>query len=97
MYRTARRLFAALLAVPALLVVSATAAFAKVAPDGPGTFPGPITPAHTTSGSSISFADRMQWMGAGAAAVLAVLVIYVAATALVHRHQQVAGQQLRTS
>jgi hypothetical protein len=95
MHRTARRLFTAILAVPALLVVGATAAFAKVAPDGPGTFQPPVTTHH--GGDSISFADRAQWMGAGAAAVLAVIVIYVAATALVHRHQQVAGRQLRTS
>ena len=90
MYRTARRLFAAILAVLALFVVGTTAAFAKVAPDGPGTFqPSSRTPTHT--GNSMSFA---QWIGAGAAAALVVLVIYVAATALVHRHQQVAGRQL---
>jgi hypothetical protein len=92
MYRTARRLFTAILAVPALLVVGTTTAFAKVAPDGPGTFqPSSKQP---STGHSISFA---QWIGAGVAAALVVLVIYVAATALVHRHQQVAGRQLRTS
>lgn len=94
MYRIARRLFAAVLAVPALLVVGSTAAFARVAPE-PVSIQQPGTSYHTES--SISFADRAQWMGAGAAAVLAVVVIYVAATALVHRHQQVAGRQLRTS
>jgi hypothetical protein len=94
MNRFARRLLAAIVIVPALLFADMTSAFAYTDPGAGGggdtTFPPPPI---TTTGSGL--AEHAQWMVAGAGLVLAAIAVYVAAMALVHRHQHV-GSQLRS-
>lgn len=91
MIRFTRHLVAVLIAAPVLLLVGSTAALARVAPPDTGySVPAPA------ASTSITFADRVPWMATGALIVLAGLALYVAATALVHRHQRTA-RQLSTS
>ena len=90
MIRFACRLFAVIVSVPALLFVGTTAALARVAPPEVGEVGSPLPPP-SPSFLPITLADRAQWMATGAGIVLAVLAIYVATTALVHRRQQASG------
>ena len=100
MNRFARRLIAAIAIVPALLLANANAALAYPDPGGRGDVGGnpvlPSPPPVDLSPASGGLGGHAQWIVAGAGIVLAVLVVYVAAAALVHRHQQ-NGKQLRST
>ena len=94
MSRFIRTAVATLATLPGLLLLGGTAAFART--DDPAADPGSLLPAPAPPApDTISFADRVQWMGAGAGILLALIVGCVAATALIRRHQRVG--QLRTT
>lgn len=95
MSRFIRTFVVTLATLPSLLLVGSTAAFART--DNPSVDTGVQlpSPASFPEPDTTSFTDRVQWMGAGAGILLALIVVYIAATALVHRHQRIG--QLRTS
>lgn len=93
MSRFIRTFVVTLATLPGLLLIGSTAAFART--DDPALDPGPVPVPGPPVTDPASFADRVQWMGAGAGILLALIVGYVAAVALIRRHQRV--RQLRTA
>jgi hypothetical protein len=92
MSRFIRSFVVTLVTLPGLLLVGSTAAFART--DRPAADTGALPAPPVPGPDSVSFADRLQWMAAGAGILLALIVVCVAASSLVYRRRRPAQPRI---